>query len=110
MLKVFDPNAFETAMLPRPCHTHTITTRARRCQTIPQVAEQLTLTLGCLLRTCRATRTEAKRLGSEVPAAVTVNPIKSSGTPSRQPAFSADSIMPSARSAKYNTEIIIVAG
>ena len=45
MLKVFEPNAFDTAMFPSPC---------------------------------RATSTDAKRFGSEVLAAVTVRPIRSS--------------------------------
>jgi hypothetical protein len=59
---------------------------------------------------CFATIKLANRLGREVPAAVNVRPMMSSGMVRMQPIVSAEFIMNSARKASQRTEMIIVAG
>ena len=63
-----------------------------------------------LPRPCLATISDANRFGSEVPAAVTVRPITSSGISRMQPDDSAPVIMTLAMSAMSTTDRIIVAG
>jgi hypothetical protein len=93
--------------------TMTITSRQQAADSRRQTAkaesrEPRAELLCCGVRVRLATMSEAKRFGSEVPAAVTVRPITSSGIPKRQPDDSAAAAQNARFSLMLNTVPIFV--